>query len=172
MGLDKGTTWHNVITQQRGEDLIRIDSISDLHTQQTTYSGVHGGFPQLAGVHLTQTLVALLAKPAFGFGQQPLHDFTEIIHGGFTTLLAFTTSHHGAITDQTGKGLASAGQSLVIATTHEVAVKHRDTDVAMVQTLHHHTPGFAPFIKGSKDFNDGGGSFVEQRLLQILSSLF
>ena len=34
---------------------------------------VHGGLPQLPGVHLAQALVALPADAAFGFGEQPAH---------------------------------------------------------------------------------------------------
>src|SRR5438105_4054172 len=56
--LDEPLTGIDVGAHQDIEDLVRLDCILDLDAQQHPVLRVHGGFPQLLGVHLTETLVA------------------------------------------------------------------------------------------------------------------
>ena len=52
----------------RDTSAVGFNGVVDLHAQQAAYGGVHGGFPQLGGVHFTQTFVALAAGCVFGLG--------------------------------------------------------------------------------------------------------
>jgi len=49
----------NVFSHQCLEDLIGFHRILDIYLPEDPVLGIHGGFPELVGVHLTQTLVAL-----------------------------------------------------------------------------------------------------------------
>src|SRR3546814_16243231 len=61
----------------------------------TLVRSVHGGFPELLGVHLAQALVALAADGGFGLLEQPGHGFAEITDLGFLLPLAFSALDHG-----------------------------------------------------------------------------
>jgi hypothetical protein len=65
--LDERPARLDVVAHQRGEDFVGGDGVVDLHLEQAAHGGVHGGFPQLFGVHFAQALVALLAEAAFDF---------------------------------------------------------------------------------------------------------
>jgi len=72
VGLNEVPPRLHLIPHQHGEHAIRLDGIVDLHAQQAAHVGVHGGFPQLLGVHFAQALVALAAGGAFGFADEPV----------------------------------------------------------------------------------------------------
>lgn len=57
--LDELSAWLHIITHQHGEDLISLGSVLDRHLFEQTGLRIHGRLPQLVGVHLTQTFVAL-----------------------------------------------------------------------------------------------------------------
>ena len=60
----------NFVTHQHGEHAFGFDGVVDLHAQQAPFGGVHGGFPQLGGVHLAQPLVALTADSSHFFNSK------------------------------------------------------------------------------------------------------
>ena len=57
----------HVFAHQRGEDLLAFAQILQAHLQQRALLGIHGGFPQLLGVHFAQPFVALHADVALAF---------------------------------------------------------------------------------------------------------
>ena len=57
--LDELTTGFDIVTHEHREDLVGLGGILDAHLLQQTVLGIHGRLPQLLGVHLTQTFVAL-----------------------------------------------------------------------------------------------------------------
>ena len=57
--LDELAARLNVVTHQHGEDFVGLGGVLDGHLLQQAVFGVHGGFPQLLGVHLAKTFVAL-----------------------------------------------------------------------------------------------------------------
>src|ERR1700694_3879356 len=56
--LNESLAGIDIVAHQDVEDLVRLDRIFDLDTEQHAVLWVHGGFPELLGVHLTETLVA------------------------------------------------------------------------------------------------------------------
>jgi hypothetical protein len=76
--LDEVAPRLHLVAHQHGEHAVGLDGVVDLHAQQAAHGGVHGGFPQLLGVHFAQALVALAAGGAFGFADQPLHGLAEV----------------------------------------------------------------------------------------------
>src|SRR5262245_39979833 len=59
VGLDELAARLDDVTHQAREDLVRFAQIAELHLQQRAHVPVEGRLPQLLGVHLAQTLVAL-----------------------------------------------------------------------------------------------------------------
>ena len=57
--LDELATWFYVIAHQHGEYLVSLSSIFDSYLLEQSVLGVHRRLPQLLGIHLTQTFVAL-----------------------------------------------------------------------------------------------------------------
>ena len=62
IAFNKGSSRLDFIAHERCENLVGCNRIFYLYAQQATHSGVHGGFPQLLRVHLTQALVPLLGN--------------------------------------------------------------------------------------------------------------
>src|SRR5207302_8706417 len=56
--LDESLAGIDVGAHQDIENLVRLDRIFDLDAEQHPVLWVHGRFPQLVGVHFTETLVA------------------------------------------------------------------------------------------------------------------
>jgi hypothetical protein len=50
--LNKLPTWFNLVAHKHGEDAVGFDGVVDLDAQEAADGGVHGGFPELGGVHL------------------------------------------------------------------------------------------------------------------------
>ena len=88
--------------------------------QQAAHGGVHGGFPQLRGVHFAQAFVALAAGGAFGLGDQPVHGLAEVADFFFLLALAFAAHDAGALAQQAAEGVGGLGQRGVVGAVHEV----------------------------------------------------
>src|SRR5438105_7910739 len=56
--LDEALAGIHVVAHQDIENLVGLDRVLDLDPQQHAVLGVHGGIPELLGVHLAETLVA------------------------------------------------------------------------------------------------------------------
>ena len=60
--LDELATGLYVVAHQHGEDLVGLGGVLDGDLLQQTVLGIHGGLPELLGVHLTKTFVALCVQ--------------------------------------------------------------------------------------------------------------
>jgi hypothetical protein len=76
--FDKCTPGFDVIPHEGGENLIGANGIVNTHLKQAPNARVHGGFPKLRGVHLTQAFVALATDATLSLRQQPTHGLSEI----------------------------------------------------------------------------------------------
>src|SRR5690625_7485382 len=94
MLFDKCTSGFDLVTHEGSKDLIRRNGILDFYLEQTTGCGIHGGFPKLFGIHLTQTFVALFDDPTFGFLAQPTNRITEMTDSLLFTAIALATVNH------------------------------------------------------------------------------
>src|SRR3989442_725537 len=56
--LDEAFAWIHFGAHQDVEDLVGLDRVLDLDPQQHAVLRIHGGLPELLGIHLTETLVA------------------------------------------------------------------------------------------------------------------
>ena len=59
MLLDKLLAGLNLIAHKLTYHTFCLSRIFDAHLEHSTGRGLHGGFPELLGVHLAQTLVTL-----------------------------------------------------------------------------------------------------------------
>ena len=57
--------WSYIVSHQHGEDIIYVGGIVDCYLFQNTRFRVHCCFPQLFGIHLTQTFVSLCMDSVF-----------------------------------------------------------------------------------------------------------
>src|SRR5260221_9514076 len=80
VGLDELAARLDLVAHERREDLAGADGVLDLHLEQDALGGIHGGFPELLGVHLAQPLVALVLHPALAFPREPVEAFLERAH--------------------------------------------------------------------------------------------
>src|SRR5690606_24483078 len=62
---------------ERAEYFVRGDGVFDAHLHQSASLRIHSRLPQLRGIHLAKTLVALYRLPLFGLIHQPLDCFGE-----------------------------------------------------------------------------------------------
>src|SRR5580658_3834954 len=67
----------DLISHARREDLIRGHRVLDAHLQQPARARIDGRLPELIGVHLTQTLVALDGLTLARLLEQPAHGLLE-----------------------------------------------------------------------------------------------
>ena len=65
MTFDKFAAWTYIITHQHGEDIVGFGSIFNMYLFKQAGIGVHGCFPQLFGVHFSQTFVSLRMDTVF-----------------------------------------------------------------------------------------------------------
>ena len=80
MRLDEPLAWSDVIPHEHVEGLVGHHGVVDSHLQQRAGLGVHSGIPELLGVHLAQTLVALDGYLAVGVAlPEPLDDFVTLL---------------------------------------------------------------------------------------------
>src|SRR5277367_4644271 len=61
------------IAHQRGEDIVRGDSVFDAHLQQAPGLRIDGGVPKLLWVHLTEPLISLNALALLCLVEEPSH---------------------------------------------------------------------------------------------------
>ena len=85
-----------MITHQRGENLVRCHHVFDLHLQQTTSLRIHGGFPELIGIHLPEPLIALYRLTPARLIEQPADGIRKAHYGA----LPFPPTHPGPVLDQ------------------------------------------------------------------------
>ena len=52
----------DVVPHEGREEIIRRGGIIEAHLQQRAFGGIHRGFPQLFGVHLSQAFVTLYSN--------------------------------------------------------------------------------------------------------------
>src|SRR5690554_4643826 len=90
--LDELAAGFHVVAHQGVEDLVGGDGVVDGDLQHAAVFRIHGGFPQLVGVHLTQPLVALDGMTTGGFAHHPFDGFLEVADG----LLLLATLDVGA----------------------------------------------------------------------------
>ena len=62
VSLDELTAGLHIVAHEHGEDLVGFGCILDAHLLQQAVGGIHGGLPELFGVHLTKTFVALCVQ--------------------------------------------------------------------------------------------------------------
>ena len=104
--------------------------------------GVHGGFPELLGVHFAQAFVALFADAAFDFVLQPGHGFGEV--GDAASL--FAALDEGAGAEQAAEEVGGFLELGVVAGDQEVGVDDADLEVAVVHALEAELPAFAGVV--------------------------
>ena len=63
--LDELAAWFHVFAHKHREYAVGLGGIVDLHLLENAVLGVHGCFPQLFGVHLAKTFVALYLDVLF-----------------------------------------------------------------------------------------------------------
>jgi len=126
--FNEGPTWFHVVAHQRAEDLVRRNGVVDLYAQQAAHGGVHGGFPELFGVHFAQAFVALLGDAAFHVGEHPADGVGEAGDG----LLLVAAAHDGAGLDEAGDGFGGLADDAVVAGAQEVGVDLGALAVAVV----------------------------------------
>ena len=68
----------HVLAHQRGEDRFRFGQVLQIHFQQRARFGVHGGFPELLGVHFAQPFVALHVDFAGAFALDVFQQSTPV----------------------------------------------------------------------------------------------
>ena len=57
--LDELAAGINVLTHEHGEDAVGLGGVTDVDALEQAVVGIHGGLPQLLGIHLTQTFESL-----------------------------------------------------------------------------------------------------------------
>ena len=134
-----------------------------MHAKQTTNRGVHGGFPQLRGVHLAQAFVTLTAGGALGFTDEPMHGLAKVVGLFFFLSLAFTAHDFGAFTQQAAEGVGRFSQSAIVGTVHEILRDDAALDVAMMPAADAQQGLVGSHVKLSAHFgrNAGGVEFAQ-----------
>src|ERR1700754_3544100 len=87
--LDELATRLDLIAHQRGEDVVRGERVLDAHLDQPARRRGDRRVPELFGIHLAETFVALDQLPTTGLLQQPLDRLLEARH-----FLALVALHH------------------------------------------------------------------------------
>src|SRR5690554_4086743 len=118
--LDELAAWFHIVTHQCGEDLICSNGIFHGYLHHPACFRIHGGFPQLLRVHLTQTLIALNIQATLGFLHQPVQSTLERQH----YLFAFTTLDVGTVFNQAIQGFAKACDGLIGSRLEEIVAKY------------------------------------------------
>jgi hypothetical protein len=113
------TARFDFFAHQGDEDFVGGDGVVDLHFEQAAHRRVHGGFPELFGVHFAQAFVALDAEVALGFVEQPVEGVLEVADGG----LGFAAMDFGAGADQSVEDGGGFGELFVVAADQEVAIR-------------------------------------------------
>src|SRR5215470_1775071 len=135
------------VAHQDGEDLVSADRILHAHPEQGARLRIHGGLPELLGVHLAQALVALQGDPILGGAHDHLDQLVEALRGDF---LAVGVDHR-ARTFVEGRDLRVALEELrVVRRLEQIGAKHgrlgaRDMDLGGVAVLPAHQPGAPAF---------------------------
>lgn len=81
------------VAHQLGEEIVRLGHILHADLQQRARVRIEGGFPQLVGVHLAQTFVALQRQAFLALGK----DRVEQVHGAIDHLAAVLADQLGGL---------------------------------------------------------------------------
>src|SRR5690606_14261648 len=119
VGFDEVSARFYRIAHQRIENLIGRDRIFDGHLKHPAYRRIHGGFPELIGVHFAESLVALHAMAACTFGHQPIE---RLLEGGHR-LPALPSLDVGTLFQTTVELLTQHGNGSIVVTAEEIAVE-------------------------------------------------
>ena len=136
VGLNEVATGLHLVTHQHGEHPVGFNRIFNLHAQEPAHLGVHGGFPQLFRIHLTQALVALSSDTGLGLCHEPGHGCAEVCDLVFLLALAFTALHDGLSREQALEGATRLGQRLVVGPMDKIGGDDAAFDVAVVATAY------------------------------------
>src|SRR5699024_1834004 len=131
MLFDKCTSGFDLVTHEGSKDLIRRNGILDFYLEQATGCGIHGGFPKLFGIHLTQTFVALFGDSTFGFLALPTNRITEMTDRLLFTAITLTTGNPHSSAYQTHQSITCLLQCGVIRAQNKISIKNTDLDIAM-----------------------------------------
>ena len=135
VGLDELPPRLHFVAHQRREDLVGADRVLDLHAQHAAHGRIHRRFPQLAGIHLAEPLVALAADRALGLLHQPVHRLGKARDRRLLLLVAAAADDPGAGADQALERARRGVERGVVGAVHEVGVDHADLHVAVVAAL-------------------------------------
>src|SRR5690606_11407315 len=119
VGFDEVSARFYRIAHQRIENLIGRDRIFDGHLKHPAYRRIHGGFPELIGVHFAESLVALHAMAARTFGHQPIE---RLLEGGHR-LPAVASLDVGTLFQKAVELLTQHGNGSIVVTAEEIAVE-------------------------------------------------
>src|SRR5690554_408500 len=137
--LDELATRFHMVAHQRVEDLVGGDGVVDGDLQHAAVFRIHGGFPQLVGVHLTQPLVALDGMTTSGFAHHPFDGFLEVADG----LLLLATLHIGAFFKQRLQLLAQISDGAVVVTGEQITVESHIAGMTVAEDFHLGQPQLA-----------------------------
>ena len=102
-----------------------------MRAQQAPHFGIHGGFPQLTWIHLTQALVALHADAALRFVEYPVDRVTELFH----RLLVIAEFDVSAFAQQALQHRSGFFNLRIVTALHEIGINARTALDAMLDFL-------------------------------------
>src|SRR5580704_10492138 len=145
--LDELTPRLDLIAHQRGEDLIRRYRVLDAHLQQPPRLRIDRGLPELLGIHLTQSLVALYRLALAGLLEQPGHRLFER-----ADVLALLAAHDvGAFADQTGERTRELGDALILRRFEELPMQQLFGGKTMLGLAHDDARGLTVGARAQLD---------------------
>src|SRR5207302_10408164 len=127
--LDEALAGIHVVAHQDIEDLVGLDRILDLDSQQHPVLGIHGGFPELVGVHLAETLVArdlrfslhlceLAILLLLGVGVADLLAARDLVERRLRNVEEFPRDHLGHIAEEEGEQQGADVRTINVSVGH------------------------------------------------------
>src|SRR5256885_2401051 len=128
--LDESLAGIDVGAHQDIEDLVRFDRIFDLDAEQHPVLWVHGRFPQLVGVHFTETLVAgdlrlsrhlgqLPILPLFGVGVTDLFPASDLVERRLCDIEVLPDDHLRHVAEEEGQQQRPDVRSIDVGVSHQ-----------------------------------------------------
>src|SRR6185503_2648150 len=77
----------DLVAHQRGEHQVGLGVVLGAHLQQRPHLGIHGGGPELLGIHLAEALVAVDGDALLAGGDEEFDQFIERMDGDVSLLL-------------------------------------------------------------------------------------
>src|SRR5690606_30158015 len=158
--LDELAAGFHVVAHQGVEDLVGGDGVVDGDLQHAAVFRIHGGFPQLVGVHLARPLVALDGMTTGGFAHHPFDGFLEVADG----LLLLATLDVGTFLKQGLQLLAEVSDSTVVVAGEQVAVEGDIAGLAVTDAFYLGQPQLTLLVLAQADkvFLTGTLLFLDQ----------